>query len=96
MLAHPLYLAFGSASACVMYTYKDWTGYSGALGVAAFLTSLVPTVWARARAAAQRDGVVKTVVVAWLVVCVFDVASVLTVAYAFVPGGEYFRERTHL
>lgn len=79
-----------------MYTYKDWTGYSGALGVAAFLTSLVPTVWARARAAAQRDGVVKTVVVAWLVVCVFDVASVLTVAYAFVPGGEYFRERTHL
>ncbi|TBU27075.1 Frag1/DRAM/Sfk1 family-domain-containing protein [Dichomitus squalens] len=95
VLAHPLYLALGSASAYVMYTYKDWTGYAGGLGVAAFLMSLVPTVWARARAAALDGGVAKTAAVAWLVVCFFDVASVFTVAYAFVPGGEYFRERTN-
>ncbi|PIL29869.1 hypothetical protein GSI_08076 [Ganoderma sinense ZZ0214-1] len=96
ILAHPLYLALGSASAYVMYTYKDWTGYAGGLGVAAFLTSLIPTVWARARAAAQNGGVAKIAAVAWLVVCIFDVASVFTVAYAFVPGGEYFRERTNM
>ena len=96
VLAHPLYLALGSASAYVMYTYRDWTGYAGGLGVAAFLMSLMPTVWARVRVAAQSGGVAKTAAVAWLVVCLFDVASVFTVAYAFVPGGEYFRERTNL
>ncbi|KAI1797457.1 Frag1/DRAM/Sfk1 family-domain-containing protein [Ganoderma leucocontextum] len=96
ILAHPLYLALGSASAYVMYTYKDWFGYSGGLGVAAFLMSLIPVVWARARVAAQSGGVAKTVAVAWLIVGLFDVASVFTVAYAFVPGGKYFRERTNL
>ena len=95
-LSHPLYLALGSASAYVMYAYKDWTGYAGGLGVAAFLTSLIPTVLARARAAAQMGGVAKTAAVTWLVVSLFDVASLFTVAYAFVPGGEYFRERTNL
>ena len=55
----------------------------------------VPTVWARAREAAVAAGVGRVTVVAWLVVCAFDVASVFTVAYAFVPFGEPFRERTN-
>ncbi|KAI0714424.1 Frag1/DRAM/Sfk1 family-domain-containing protein [Cerioporus squamosus] len=97
-LAHPLYLALGTASAYVMYAYKDWAGYAGGLGVAVFLMSIIPTVWARAREAAVSEGggVGRTAAVAWLVVCLFDVASTFTVAYAFVPGGEYFRERTDL
>ena len=95
-LTHPLYLAFGAGSAYVMYAYKDWAGYAGSLGVAVFLMSIVPAVWARARDAAGAGGAGKTAAMAWLVVCLFDVASTFTVAYAFVPGGEYFRERTDL
>ena len=49
----------------------------------------------RAREAAVAAGVGRVTVVAWLVVCAFDVASVFTVAYAFVPFGEPFRERTN-
>ena len=95
-LTHPLYLAFGAGSAYVMYAYKDWAGYAGGLGVAVFLMSIIPAVWARARDAAGAGGAGKTAAMAWLVVCLFDVASTFTVAYAFVPGGEYFRERTDL
>ncbi|KAI0663719.1 Frag1/DRAM/Sfk1 family-domain-containing protein [Cubamyces menziesii] len=94
-LAHPLWLALGASSAYVMYTYKDWAGYAGGLGVAFFLMSVWPSVWARA-AEAGRGRVARTAATAWLVVCLFDVASTFTVAYAFVPGGEYFRERTDL
>ena len=58
--------------------------------------NIVPAVWARAWDAAGASGAGKTAAMAWLVVCLFDVASTFTVAYAFVPGGEYFRERTDL
>ncbi|KAI9001545.1 Frag1/DRAM/Sfk1 family-domain-containing protein [Trametes punicea] len=95
MLAHPLWFVCGALSAYVMYTYKDWTGYVGGLGVAFFLMSVIPTVWARV-AEAGRGKVARTTATAWLVVCLFDVASTFTVAYAFVPGGVYFRERTDL
>lgn len=94
-LAQPLF-AFGAASAYVLYMYKDWTGYAGGLGVSMFLMAAVPVVWARAKEATQVGGVAKVTTVAWLVVCVFDVLSTFTVAYAFVPGGVYLRERTDL
>ena len=77
------------------YTYKDWTGYAGGLCLAFFLMSLVPGVRARAAAAAGRAGTGRVAATAWLVVALFDVASVFTVAYAFVPGAWYFRERTN-
>ncbi|RPD60996.1 hypothetical protein L226DRAFT_462521 [Lentinus tigrinus ALCF2SS1-7] len=96
VFTHPLYLAFGAASGYIMYAYKDWVGYAGGLCVAVFLMSIIPAVWARAREAALAGGAGKTAAMAWLVVCVYDVASTFTVAYAFVPGGEYFRERTDL
>ncbi|KAI0774993.1 Frag1/DRAM/Sfk1 family-domain-containing protein [Trametes elegans] len=94
-LSNPLWLAYGAGCAYVIYAYKDWTGYAGGLGFALWLMSIVPAVWARA-AEAARGRAARSMAVAWLVVCVFDVASTFTVAYAFVPGGEYFRERTDL
>ncbi|KAI9066122.1 hypothetical protein FKP32DRAFT_1707081 [Trametes sanguinea] len=94
-LAHPLWFACGAGSAYVMYAYKDWTGYAGGLGVAFFLMSIFPPVWAYV-AQAGKGRVARTMAIAWLVVCLYDVASTFTVAYAFVPGGEYFRERTDL
>lgn len=94
-LVHPLWLASGAGSAYVMYAYRDWAGYAGGLGFALFLMSVVPGVWARA-AEAGRGREARMAVVACLVVIVYDVASTFTVAYAFVPGGEVFRERTDL
>ncbi|KAI0648890.1 Frag1/DRAM/Sfk1 family-domain-containing protein [Trametes meyenii] len=94
-LTHPLWLAAGAGSAYVLYAYRDWAGYAGGLGVALFLASVGPGVWARA-AEAGRGHAARTAAVAWLVVCVFNVASTFTVAYAFVPGGTYLRERTDL
>ncbi|EMD33459.1 hypothetical protein CERSUDRAFT_160367 [Gelatoporia subvermispora B] len=93
LLSHPLWYAFGCACAYVMYSYKDWLGYAGAMGLAAFLMSVIPVIMQRAAATGK---VARTYGVAWLVVVVFDVASTFTVAYAFVPGGEPFRERTDL
>ncbi|KAI0366313.1 hypothetical protein BV20DRAFT_952512 [Pilatotrama ljubarskyi] len=95
VLARPLWLALGGGSAYIMYAYKDWLGYAGGLGFALFLMSVIPTVWARAAEAGKgRPG--RTMGAVCLVICVFDVVSTLTVAYAFVPGGMWFRERTDL
>ncbi|KAH9945479.1 Frag1/DRAM/Sfk1 family-domain-containing protein [Epithele typhae] len=95
-LAHPVYYALGAGGAYAMYAHRDWAGYEGGLVLAFFLMSIVPLVWARTREAAARAGLAKVAAVAWLVNALFDVASTFTVAYAFVPGGQYFRERTDM
>ncbi|KIK10301.1 hypothetical protein K443DRAFT_127052 [Laccaria amethystina LaAM-08-1] len=107
-LSHPIWFVFGSASAYIMYTFRDWLGYAGGLGFGFFLMSIIPVVFQGAAAAAVtsvkgKGGVVKivthlarTYTVALLVYCLFNLASIFTVAYAFVPGGLYFRERTDL
>lgn len=107
-LSHPIWFLFGSASAYIMYTFRDWLGYAGGLSFGLFLMSIVPVVFRGAAAAAVtlvegKGGGVKivthlarTYTVALLVYCLFNLASIFTVAYAFVPGGSYFRERTDL
>lgn len=107
-LSHPIWFLFGSANAYIMYTFRDWLGYAGGLGFGFFLMSIIPVVFRGAAAAAVtsvkgKGGVVKivthlarTYTVALLVYCLFNLASIFTVAYAFVPGGLYFRERTDL
>ncbi|KAI0926280.1 hypothetical protein AcW1_008492 [Taiwanofungus camphoratus] len=93
LLLHPLWFAYGGASAYVVYAYKDWLGYTGGLNFAVFLMSILPPVLQRVTATGQ---VAKTLCIAWLVVSLLYVVSTFTVAYAFVPGGEYLRERTDL
>lgn len=98
-LSHPLWFAFGASSAYIMYTYRNWTGYAGGLGLAAFLMSILPQVFQVASTAAARGktpAVAKTYTIATFVYCLLNLASVFTAAYAFVPGGVYFRERTDL
>lgn len=92
-LSHPAWLAYGCASAYVMYSHKDWLGYLGGLNFSVFLMSVIPLICVRA---ASNGRAALTFFTAWLVVCLFDFASVWTVAYAFVPGGVYLRERTDL
>jgi hypothetical protein len=90
-LANPLWFAFGAASMFVTHKYKNWLGYIGGLSLALFLMSIIPLVLQ----SAVRGGRVGTLYfTAWLVYCLLSLASVWTVAYAFVPGGIYLRERT--
>ncbi|CCM06427.1 uncharacterized protein FIBRA_08688 [Fibroporia radiculosa] len=93
ILLHPLWFVYGSAGAYVMYAYKDWSGYIGGLTFAIFLMSIIPAVLHRV---ASTGKVARTHLIAWLLVSAVYVVSVLTAAYAFVPGGQYFRERTDL
>ncbi|GJE85586.1 Frag1/DRAM/Sfk1 family-domain-containing protein [Phanerochaete sordida] len=91
-LVHPAWFLYGAASATVMYLYKDWPGYLGGWHFALFLTAAAPAVLG---AAAANRHVAKTFFVAFLAAALFDVANTFTVAYAFVPGGGLFRERTN-
>lgn len=93
LLAHPLWFLYGGASAYVMYAYKNWLGYIGGLNLALFLMSLVPTIFLRA-ARAAKGNVASTYGLAFFTYCVLNLASIFTVAYAFVPGGVFLRERT--
>jgi len=102
MVSHPIWFLFGSASAYVLYSYRDWTGYFGGLCVSIFLTSVIPLVFnsvAKSAVGTNSNGdhevaIAKTYTTALGVYCVLNLMSIFTVAYAFVPGGVYFRERT--
>jgi len=88
---------FGAGSTYVMYTYKNWLGYTGGFGVAMWLMSILPVVFDSAGEEIRAGkGVAKVYAVAMFFYCVMHVAGVFTVAYAFVPGGVYLRERTDL
>jgi len=95
VLCHPLWFAYGAVSTYVMYRHRDWVGYFGGLNLAVFSMSVLPMVLSLA--AESSDGrVARTYTLAFFVTCLFYLASVWTVAYAFVPGGVYLRERTDL
>ncbi|KAH9481549.1 Protein cwh43 [Psilocybe cubensis] len=101
VLTSPAWFLFGTGSSYVMYAYRNWMGYVGGLGVAAFLMSLLPGVFHTAAYSAGDVGgsgrnISKTYSMALAVYCVLNLASIFTVAYAFVPGGIYLRERTDL
>ncbi|KAF7975727.1 hypothetical protein HWV62_8699 [Athelia sp. TMB] len=95
ILVHPIWFAYGCANAFIMYQYRNWLGYIGGLNLAVFLMSIIPHVLQGA-ALASKKGMPKTYFTAWLVACLLDLAGVWTVAYAFVPGGVYLRERTDI
>jgi hypothetical protein len=94
LISHPSFYAFGATSFYALYSLEDWPGYLGGLGVTFFLMSIIPIVFERV--AAARSYVGRTIGIAFVTYCLLTIASVFTVAYAFVPGGVYFRERTNL
>lgn len=96
LLLHPIWFAYGVASSYVVYAYSNWPGYIGGLNLSIFLVSIIPLVMQRAALGSKQGGIGMTYFVAWLVVCLLSLAGVWTVAYAFVPGGVYLRERTDL
>lgn len=93
LMTSPLWFAFGTMSLYVLYAYDDWTGYFGGLGAAVFLMSIVPQTL---QAISETSRIGRTYFVAFFVTVLLYLANVWTVAYAFVPGGTYLRERTDL
>ncbi|KAL4074973.1 Frag1/DRAM/Sfk1 family-domain-containing protein [Scleroderma yunnanense] len=95
LLTHPIWFAYGCASAFVTYRFRDWHGFAGGLNFAVFCMSITPSILSQvAREGGRKPG--RTFFVAFFVAILFYVTNVFTVAYAFVPGGTYFRERTNM
>ncbi|KAH8923686.1 hypothetical protein BT69DRAFT_1349992 [Atractiella rhizophila] len=84
---HPLTFLLGAGGATALYKLEGWWSYLGGLLFALRLLSWVP---AFVEAAAMCSPL--SLALAWLVYNVLVLANVWTVAYAFVPGGEYLRE----
>lgn len=85
----PLFLV-QCGSAALLYFAVDWNSFIGALGMALSLPPLAfPII-----SAAMRHDPIKVMLVGWLIANVLTFLGVLTVAYAFVPGGKIMRERT--
>ncbi|TDL25465.1 hypothetical protein BD410DRAFT_836977 [Rickenella mellea] len=93
ILLHPAWFACGCLCTFVTYSCKDWLGYFGGLGLAIFLMSISPYILLHA---ATSGKTAKVFFVSWLVTVLLYLANVWTVAYAFVPGGVYLRERSDL
>jgi hypothetical protein len=91
-LPHPLLATLGIGGAAVLYTYPDWLGFTGGLTLIFYLVASIPT-YLQSTSYLASPSVLGH---ALLVKCLLDVASVITAAYAFVPGGWLLRERTDL
>lgn len=81
----------GSAGCAVFYAFSSWTGYFGGLVLATYLTSITPLLIRTVTA--HPPG--RTLFVATMTYNILCLAHVWVVAYAFVPGGVYARERTN-
>ena len=95
ILRHPAWFVYGAASAYIMYHHHDWVGYFGGLNLAVFSMSVLPMTLSMA-AESSNGRLARTYGLAFFVTCLLYLASMWTVAYAFVPGGVYLRERTDL
>jgi hypothetical protein len=88
----PAWSLFGCAGAVVIYVFPDWIGFVGGLALVVYLSSTLPALTRSASALPPQ----KSFGHALLAKCILDVLSVVTAAYAFVPHGWLFRERTDL
>lgn len=83
---------FGCTGAVLLYGFQDWIGFLGGLMLVTYLTSILPP-YLRAASVGKPASTFGN---AQLINILLDVASVVTVAYAFVPLGWILRERTDL
>ncbi|WWC91829.1 uncharacterized protein L201_006776 [Kwoniella dendrophila CBS 6074] len=82
----------GAIGAIVLYRYPNWLGYIGGLLLIFYLQAIFPA-YIRTASAFKPSS---TFGYAMVTNIILDVVSVITAAYAFVPMGWIFRERTDL
>lgn len=86
-----MWFGMGGLGCTAFYVFAGWNAYYGGLALGFYCTSiLLPIV----RAVSVHPPF-KTLLTAFMCYNVLCLASVWTVAYAFVPGGVYLRERIH-
>jgi hypothetical protein len=90
---HISWFALGSSAFYALYQYRCWPGYIAGLSAAFFIMPLLPVTLSRA---SETDSVARTYTTAVATYCLLTFLSVMTVAYAFVPGAVYLRERTNV
>lgn len=85
----PWYLV-GVGACAVFYIYSAWTAYYGGLVLGAYFTSITPALIR----GISTQSTFKTLFTSFMVYNILALAHVWVVAYEFVPGGVYARERT--
>ncbi|CAO3619371.1 unnamed protein product [Mucor hiemalis] len=85
----PWYLV-GASACAVFYIYSAWTAYYGGLVLGAYFTSITPALIR----GISTQSTFKTLFASFMVYNILALAHVWVVAYEFVPGGVYARERT--
>ncbi|WWC72123.1 uncharacterized protein I206_106083 [Kwoniella pini CBS 10737] len=90
-LQYPLTI-LGTIGAITLYRYPDWVGFAGGLLLISYLQAIFP-FYIRIASTFESG---PTFGYALVMNIVLDVLSVVTAAYAFVPMGWIFRERTDL
>lgn len=88
---NPVTWALPFPAAFALVFYQDWIGFVGGLVLVFYIVAVTPTIF---RAASALSPTVWGRGMLWN--AFLDVASVFTVAYAFVPFGWILRERTDL
>lgn len=91
-LSSAFYTPLVIVSSYFLAEHSNWKGFAGALGLTFYLASIGPTI------CHSVVGYNATMVffLAFFVSIALSLAGVWTVAYAFVPGGPYLRERSNL
>ncbi|KAI9481671.1 MAG: Frag1/DRAM/Sfk1 family-domain-containing protein [Benjaminiella poitrasii] len=80
----------GAGSCAVFYCYSAWIAFYAGLVLGTYLVSIVPAL---IRALSTQPPF-RTLLMAFLIYNILCLAHVWVVAYEFVPGGVYARERT--
>lgn len=99
ILGHPCWLAVGALSTYILHGHRNWIGYSGGLIFSIFWMSMIPRVLLNASKGVDTlngSGTAQVYFGTFFILILLLLANVWTVAYAFVPGGIYLRERTDL
>lgn len=90
LTSRPTFWIMGAASMVTLKYCDNWTGFAGALGMAAFLPPLARPIL---QVSLQGNLLIASLF-AWLIADVLAFLQVLTAAYAFIPGGMIMREKT--
>lgn len=91
-LSSALYASLVIVSAYLLGEYTNWIGFFGGLGLTFYLASIGPTV----SHSATGHNVTALFFLSFFFSVLLSLASVWTVAYAFVPGGPFLRELSNV
>ena len=89
-LDHGTAFGLGSVGAALLTYYPNWTGYYGALLFTVYIMGVTPSIIS---SAVQHNPAI-TFGFGFIVYNFMVLFSIWVIAYAFVPGGPYVRERT--